>query len=131
VSFGEIDLGGGGEPFMDGYYSVKKGDTEVLQLLRPLKEAGPLMVVAVDPLIATADGIKPGDKAAVLGEKRKDVTCTAQRHSPARTLLCTSAAEPSMVFVLDASGFKEKLTDDPKPIALAKVAERKIIQIYR
>lgn len=109
----------------EAYISVKKGEREVLQIM------GDGEVHAVDPMFATTDGIKPGDPASVLADKRQDVTCKATKNNRLGYLTCTSAAEPSITFALDAKNYKGKASDEGTPVQLASLAKRKIVEIVR
>jgi hypothetical protein len=122
VEIAVIDLPGEIET-EEGYFSVKKGDTEILQIFRG-SEASPKMTVhIVDPMFGTADAIKVGDTAGTLAAKRKDVACAVDAKSPIGLLTCRSATDGGVTFVLDAQGFRGTRFD------LAANADRKIVEI--
>ncbi|HEY4056130.1 MAG TPA: hypothetical protein VGM39_05950, partial [Kofleriaceae bacterium] len=83
----------------------------------------------LDPMFATADGIKPGDAMSTLGDKRKDVTCTAKKDNRLGYLTCVSAAEPNLTFVAEATGYKGKATKAGVPVELSSIADRKLLSI--
>jgi hypothetical protein len=113
----------------EGYFSAKKGDKEILQIFDAAVEVNPNITIhVVDPMFATTDGIKVGDKLSVLADKRKDLACTADSDAELGFLTCKSAAEPDIVFVLDATDYKGK---SGKPIDLAKNADRALLEIVR
>ena len=107
----------------EGYFSVKRGETEVAQMFR--RDDDGLDVRVIDPVFPTADGIHAGDKAAVLFEKHPEVTCKGEPDSQLGMLQCRGAAG-DLLFVLDAENYKGK----PKgKLSLQKLADRPIYMI--
>jgi hypothetical protein len=107
----------------EGYFSVRRGNTEVLQIFRGDEAAPKMTVHVVDPMFGTADGIEVGDTAGDLAAKRKDVACTVDAKNPLGLITCRSAADGGLTFVFDAQGYRGTRFD------LAANADRKIIEI--
>jgi len=114
----------------EGYFSVKKGDKEVLQIMRPAQENGDYEFHAMDPMFSTKDGIKPTDKASTLS-KIADIKCVGMKDNKLGAITCTSAANPKLTFVINAENYKGKLTKKGDPIAIDKIADRAIFEIVR
>jgi hypothetical protein len=97
----------------EAYYSVKRGEEEVIQLLNTMAGAGgdgPLAVVVWTPEIPTADGIKVGDTFATLVAKHPDVKCKAD--SIAETvnadMLCRDPKEKQLGYLISPDKAKLK-----------------------
>src|SRR5438445_6793030 len=76
VSFDVMDVPGEVET-EEGYWSVKRGDKEIIQVLRASQgpDEGPAAVVIWTPEIATTDGIKVGSTVGDLLAKHADIAC--------------------------------------------------------
>jgi hypothetical protein len=109
----------------EGYFSVKKGDDEVLQIFRGDPEDPSLKIHVIDPMFATADGAKVGSAIGMVDGDHKDMTCKVDPDSELGYITCTAPSAPKLTFVVDATKFKGK-TFDPH-----KDGERKVVVIVR
>jgi hypothetical protein len=113
----------------EGYWSVKRGDKELVQVLRTAND-GPAAMIAWTPEILTADGTKVGDTVATLVAKHPALACAADPRNliadtVAASATCSDKGEPGIVYVLDAS--KRKFTRGP--LAPGKLADIPLIAI--
>ena len=97
-------------PFVDeteeGYFSLKRGDEELAQVLRT-PDNKPASVVVWTREIPTADGIRVGDKVDALLAKHPDLSCKVDMYGTfigmiAVYIACTSPAEPEITYFIDA-----------------------------
>lgn len=97
-------------PFVDeteeGYFSLKRGDEELAQVLRTPDDK-PASVVIWTSEIPTADGIRVGDKVDALVAKHPDLGCKVDMYGTfigmiAVYIACTSPAEPEITYFIDA-----------------------------
>jgi hypothetical protein len=97
-------------PFVDeteeGYFSLKRGDEELAQVLRTPDDK-PASVVIWTSEIPTADGIRVGDKVDTLVGKHPDLACKVDMYGTfigmiAVYIACTSPAEPEITYFIDA-----------------------------
>jgi hypothetical protein len=100
-------------PFVDeteeGYFSLKRGDEELAQVLRTQGAKGeePAAVVIWTREIPTADGIAVGDKVDALLAKHPDLGCKVDMYGTfigmiAVYIACTSPAEPEITYFINA-----------------------------
>jgi len=100
-------------PFVDeteeGYFSMKRGDDELAQVLRTQGPKGelPASVVIWTNEIPTADGIRVGDKVEALVAKHPDLGCKVDMYGTfigmiAVYIACTSPTEPEITYFIDA-----------------------------
>lgn len=100
-------------PFVDeteeGYFSLKRGDEELAQVLRTqdAKAERPASVVVWTSDIPTADGIRVGDNVDALARKHPDLACKVDMYGTfigmiAVYIACTSPAEPEISYFIDA-----------------------------
>lgn len=138
VDFAVMDIGVSVET-EEGYYSVKQGEREVLQLMRPWVPSskphpkGQLQAHVVDPLFVTTDGVRVGDKVASLHARYKDLQCIARnyRYDFFGVITCKSSGAPSLVFVIDAEDYRGKVTDKGRAIGPASIGAREIVEIVQ
>jgi hypothetical protein len=112
VSFDVMDVPGEIER-EEGYWSVKRGETEIIQLLRTMPVAdqeGPLAVVVWTDEVATADGIKVGDTFATLVAKHPDVKCKAGAIADLvqADILCRDPKEKELGYLMSRDKAKVK-----------------------
>jgi hypothetical protein len=105
----------------EGYFSVKQGDTEIIQMFRTENDG--IDVRVMGSMIPTADGIKTGDKLSVLAAKYPALACTIHKDSEIGLLQCTAGG---LVYVLDARKYKGKQSGK---LDVAKVADLPIFMI--
>lgn len=96
VSFEVMDIGEREE----GYYSVKRGETEVAQLVRA--ENGTLETRVLGAF-ATDDGFTVGKTAADLFAKHPDAACAIHDDSALGSLQCETGG---FIYVLDGTNYK-------------------------
>ena len=112
ASFDVMDVAGEVER-EEGYISVKRGEKELVQLLRTMASAdaaGPLAVVVWTDEVPTADGIKVGDTFATLAAKHPDVKCKAGAIAEIvyADILCRDAKEKELGYLISAEKTKVK-----------------------
>jgi hypothetical protein len=112
VSFDVMDVAGEVER-EEGYWSVKRGEKELVQALRTMSgpdEAGPLAVVVWTEEIPTADSIKVGDTFATLIAKHPDVKCKADGIADTvyADIVCTDAKEKELGYLISPDKAKIK-----------------------
>jgi hypothetical protein len=97
-------------PFVDeteeGYFSMKRGDEELAQVLRTPDDK-PAAVVVWTSEIPTVDSIRVGDHVDALLAKHPDLSCKVDMygtfiHMIAVYIACTSPAEPEITYFIDA-----------------------------
>jgi len=112
ASFDVMDVAGEVER-EEGYISVKRGEKELVQLLRTMASpdaAGPLAVVVWTDEVSTADGIKVGDTFATLAAKHPDVKCKAGAIADIvyADILCRDAKEKELGYLISPDKAKVK-----------------------
>jgi hypothetical protein len=112
ASFDVMDIGGEVER-EEGYISVKRGEKELVQLLRTMASAdaaGPLAVVVWTDEVPTADGIKVGDTFATLVAKHPDVKCKsgAIAEIVSADILCRDPKEKELGYLFSPEKTKVK-----------------------
>jgi hypothetical protein len=111
ASFSVLDVPGEVER-EEGYWSVKKQDKEIIQVLRtydlPDKDA-PAVIIAWSADVATADGVKVGDPLSRVLEKHPDLACKNGAEMIAEVisadLTCTGGG---LMYLLDPNKQKVK-----------------------
>jgi hypothetical protein len=112
----------------ESYWSIKRGDQEIIQGLRGLDGAPegprPAKVVVVTPEVPTVDGIKVGDTVATLQTRFPDLACrnrddewtfvTVRANVECRTL----RGGIDLAYIVDARGKKKLKFGDVKPSAI-------------
>jgi hypothetical protein len=125
VSFDVMDVPGEVET-EEGYWSVKRGDKEIVQVLRASigPDEGPAAVIVWTPEVPTVDGIKVGDTVATLQAKHADLAChgTTIASTVSADTACRSASEKHIAYFLDAETAKGQTKT-------AKLANVKIVAI--
>ena len=120
VSFDVMDVPGEVER-EEGYWSVKRGDKEIIQVLRAEQgpDEGPAAVIVWTNDVSTVDGIKVGDTVATLQAKHPDLAChgTTIAGTVSADIACRSASEKHIAYFLNA----EKAKGQTKPAKLADV----------
>ena len=120
VSFDVMDVPGEVET-EEGYWSVKRGDKEIIQVLRASQgpDEGPAAVVIWTPEIATTDGIKVGSTVGDLLAKHADIAChgVMVASTVGADLICRSAAEKHIGYFINA----EKAKGQTKPAKISNV----------
>lgn len=120
VSFDVMDVPGEVET-EEGYWSVKRGDDEIIQVLRAMQgpDDGPAAVIVWTPEVQTVDGIKVGDTVATLQGKHADLAChgTTIAATVSADIACRSASEKHIAYFLDA----KKAKGQTKPAKLGDV----------
>jgi hypothetical protein len=115
----------------EGYFAVKRGETEVLQVMRPSFTGGKdLELHALDPMFQTKIGVKPGMFAREL-DHIPDIACTAKKDNRLGLLTCIGKSEPKIIYVLNAQDYKGKSSAKGVPVGLAEIASRPIFEIVR
>jgi hypothetical protein len=111
----------------EGYFSMKRGEEELLQVLRTHDDK-PASVVVWSPEIPTSAGIRVGDKVDALIAKRPDVACTVDMFGTFIGMIavyidCASPAEPEIRYFVDPGKqtFKNGKIDTKKLTNLAIV----------
>lgn len=104
VSFDVMELPFHGET-EEGYFSIKRGEEELAQVLRTHDDK-PAAVVVWTNEIPTAQGIRVGDKVDTIVAKRPDLACTVDMMGTfvemiAVYVACTSPAEPEITYFID------------------------------
>lgn len=128
VKFSVLDVPGEVER-EEGYWAVKRGETEVIQVLRVSGEPnGPAAMIAWTADVATADGVKVGDPLSRVLAKHADLACTNDAENlivdtVQADLQCTTG--DGLVYLLDPN--KQKIKGG-KPAA-AKLAAIPIVGI--
>lgn len=103
VSFEVMELPFHGEA-EEGYFSIKRGDEELAQVLRTHDDK-PAAVVVWTNEVPTADGIRVGDKMEALVARRPDLACTVDMMGTfvemvAVYVACTSPKEPEITYFI-------------------------------
>lgn len=124
VSFEVMDMPGEVE-HEEGYWSVKNGDTEVLQIFRGTDVAPELSIHVVDPMFKTRTGDHVGSDIGMVNGDHKDMTCTVDPESELGYITCTAPSAPKLTYVVDAQKFKGKKFDPYKD------PTRKVVVIVR
>jgi hypothetical protein len=128
VSFEVMDIGTDEVEAEEGYYSIRKGEEEIAQVMR----TEPFMTVhALSPLYATRDRISPGSKLPALAAARPSVACTASATEGLGAVICRTAEEPDVVFVMTAACHGGELPRTATPVAVAKLGDCEIVEIVR
>jgi hypothetical protein len=112
VSFDVMDVAGEVER-EEGYWSVKRGEKEIIQALRTMSgpdEAGPLAVVVWTEEIPTADGIKVGDTVATLAAKYPDLKCESGgiAETVYADIICRNPKEKELGYLISPDKVKLK-----------------------
>lgn len=103
VGFDVMELPFHGEA-EEGYFSIKRGEEELVQVLRT-HDDNPAAVVVWTKEIPSADGIRVGDKMEALAAKRPDLKCTVDMMGTfvemvAVYVACTSPKEPEITYFI-------------------------------
>jgi len=113
TSFAVMDVPGEIER-EEGYWAVKRGDKELVQVLRDpgVDKPNPAVMIVWSPDIPTADGTKVGDTVAAVLAKHPKLYCFNDPsemivQTVAADVTCHDKAEPGLLYVLDAT--KRKL----------------------
>lgn len=124
VSFEVMDMPGEVE-HEEGYWSVKKGDTEVLQIFRGNDADPELSIHVIDPMFTTATGDHVGSDIGMVNGDHKDLKCVVDHDSELGLITCTAPSAPKLTYVVDAQKFKGKTFDAYKD------PTRKVVVIVR
>lgn len=123
VSFEVMAIPAGPEYREEGYWAVKRGDKEIVQLFRmhPADDSMPAAVIVWSDDVATSDGTKVGDTVATLVAKHPDLTCdTAKIANIVNTdIVCRSPKERQLGYIIDARA--TTLHGKVKPAKIAKL----------
>jgi len=132
VTFAVMDVPGEVER-EEGYWSVKRGEQELIQILRVQNGApegpGPATVIVWTTDVATVDGIKVGDTIATVLAKHPDLTCRFRdgddggmiESTVPAAIQCRSMSGGELVYIPNAQKAKKLKQGDVKPTALAKL----------
>ena len=112
----------------EGYWSVRRGDKEIVQVIRRTGDPDtqlPAAMIVWTPEVPTYDGTKVGDTLGAALAKHADIVCTNTpgqliAEAVAADVQCQSPTEPSIVYILDANKKKLK-TGKPAAPSLANI----------
>lgn len=110
------------------YYGVRDGDEELLQIT---PGPGAVLTHVLSPRFTTQDGLKVGDTLPDVAAKRPAVACQVVDGDPIGRITCRSPDAPEVVFVLQASCWKEPPPPEGAPADPLKLGPCKIIEIVR
>jgi hypothetical protein len=109
VTFEVLDVPGEVER-EEGYWRVARGDVLLAQVLRNEHETGkaPAAVIVWTAELATADGVRVGDRIGKVLAKHAHLRCENTpggliADAVAADITCRSAREPEIIYILDAT----------------------------